>query len=250
MSIFPYWATTAKAPQQVDIGICSDEQGPSCIVRLCMLSFCSALDYVNEVPHSSCCWDLGYCRQTERNHTCRPLPLFCPSVRRPSPKARKLPKGSFLATASILIQTESVVLLVQYLYLFPQPLIPIMALTIARRSLASAALRQATRATVSRAFSSNLTPDKSHYVQSRAEAPYKLGKHRSNALEMIKKQPVIEVDGDMAVCDGGGGALGHPLEYIKVGPRADYGQGMAGVMNEEDGVPCIYCGLRYRKKKS
>jgi len=70
-----------------------------------------------------------------------------------------------------------------------------------------------------------------------------LGKHRSNALELVSKQPIIEVDGDMAVCDGGGGALGHPIEYIKLGARADYGpEGEAG------GVACIYCGLRYRSK--
>lgn len=43
------------------------------------------------------------------------------------------------------------------------------------------------------------------------EFQYKLGKHRSNALELIQKVPPIEVDGDIAVCDGGGGALGHPL---------------------------------------
>ena len=43
------------------------------------------------------------------------------------------------------------------------------------------------------------------------ECQYKLGKHRSNALELIQKVPPIEVDGDIAVCDGGGGALGHPL---------------------------------------
>lgn len=73
---------------------------------------------------------------------------------------------------------------------------------------------------------------------------YKLGKHRSNALELVQKHPVIEVEGNMAVCDGGGGALGHPLEYIKLGKRADY----SGDWNEEDGVPCIYCGLRYRSK--
>lgn len=48
----------------------------------------------------------------------------------------------------------------------------------------------------------------------------------------------------MAVCDGGGGALGHPLEYIKVGNRADY----ENPDDWEKGVSCIYCGLRYRKK--
>mmetsp|Transcript_18836 Transcript_18836/g.27759 ORF Transcript_18836/g.27759 Transcript_18836/m.27759 type:complete len:145 (-) Transcript_18836:66-500(-) len=95
---------------------------------------------------------------------------------------------------------------------------------------------------------SPLTPDKSHNIFTRKASPYKLGKHRSNALELLEKHPVIEVDGDTAVCDGGGGALGHPLEYIKLGDRADYDQGHAGVKSIEDGVPCIYCGLRYRKR--
>lgn len=63
-------------------------------------------------------------------------------------------------------------------------------------------------------------------------------------MELIQKQPIIEVDGDMAICDGGGGALGHPLEYIKVGNRADY----ESTEDEAKGVACIYCGLRYRKK--
>jgi uncharacterized Zn-finger protein len=65
---------------------------------------------------------------------------------------------------------------------------------------------------------------------------YKLGKHRSNALELVNKVPPIEVSGDMAVCDGGGGALGHPVEYIKVGNRGG------------EAVSCIYCGLKYRQK--
>jgi len=47
---------------------------------------------------------------------------------------------------------------------------------------------------------------------------------------------VIEVDGDTAICDGGGGALGHPLEYIIVG-------NIGGRTNR-----CVYCGLKYRKK--
>ena len=74
------------------------------------------------------------------------------------------------------------------------------------------------------------------YHQTIITKKYKLGKHRSNALELIQKVPPIEVEGDVAVCDGGGGALGHPLEYIKVGNR--------------NGEPasCIYCGLRYVAK--
>ena len=60
-------------------------------------------------------------------------------------------------------------------------------------------------------------------------------------MGLVAKQAVIEVEGDMAVCDGGGGALGHPLEYLKLGSQADGGDGI---------VPCIYCGLRYKKKAS
>lgn len=65
---------------------------------------------------------------------------------------------------------------------------------------------------------------------------YSLGKHRSNALELLDQQPVIEVEGDIAICDGGGGALGHPIEYIQL-------EHMEGEPNE-----CKYCGLRYIKK--
>ena len=70
-----------------------------------------------------------------------------------------------------------------------------------------------------------------HY-RTNAESEYKLGKHRSNALELIEKHPVIYVDGEQAICDGGGGALGHPLEYISL---------------ERPGVVerCKYCGLRF-----
>ena len=64
---------------------------------------------------------------------------------------------------------------------------------------------------------------------------FKLGKHRSNALELIEKVPIVEVEGEMASCDGGGGALGHPLEYISL---------------ERPNVVerCKYCGLRFASK--
>uniref|UniRef100_A0A7S2E237 Zinc finger CHCC-type domain-containing protein n=1 Tax=Helicotheca tamesis TaxID=374047 RepID=A0A7S2E237_9STRA len=78
--------------------------------------------------------------------------------------------------------------------------------------------------------------DKSRYKLTRQESPYLLGKHRSNALELVEKQPVIEVEGPVAVCDGGGGPLGHPLEYINIANR-----------NGEP-VSCIYCGLKYVQK--
>ncbi|KAL7508569.1 hypothetical protein ACHAXN_005664 [Cyclotella atomus] len=79
--------------------------------------------------------------------------------------------------------------------------------------------------------------DKSLNRLERTESKYKLGKHRSNALELVNKVPPIEVEGDMAICDGGGGALGHPIEYIKVG----YQGGKP--------VSCIYCGLKFVQKK-
>eukprot|EP00980_Cylindrotheca_fusiformis_P026138 scaffold15472_cov117-Cylindrotheca_fusiformis.AAC.2 len=73
-----------------------------------------------------------------------------------------------------------------------------------------------------------------HY-RTEAESEFKLGKHRSNALELVQKFPVIEVEGEMAICDGGGGALGHPLEYISLQRPGEV-------------VQCKYCGLRFSSK--
>jgi len=73
------------------------------------------------------------------------------------------------------------------------------------------------------------------HTRTNHESEFKLGKHRSNALELIEKVPIVEVEGEMAICDGGGGALGHPLEYISL---------------ERPGVveSCKYCGLRFASK--
>eukprot|EP00934_Nitzschia_sp_Nitz4_P000704 Nitzschia sp. Nitz4//scaffold23_size168460//119875//120261//NITZ4_002236-RA/size168460-processed-gene-0.269-mRNA-1//-1//CDS//3329543686//704//frame0 len=68
-----------------------------------------------------------------------------------------------------------------------------------------------------------------------AESEYKLGKHRSNALELVNQQPVVMVDGERAICDGGAGPLGHPLEYISLA--------RPGVV-----AKCPYCGIRYGSK--
>ncbi|EIW64654.1 uncharacterized protein TRAVEDRAFT_42061 [Trametes versicolor FP-101664 SS1] len=54
-----------------------------------------------------------------------------------------------------------------------------------------------------------------------------------SAMEMISREPIRVVNGRKAVCDGGGGPLGHPKIFInldKPGPRA-----------------CGYCGLRYEQ---
>ena len=73
------------------------------------------------------------------------------------------------------------------------------------------------------------------HTRTNGESEFKLGKHRSNALELIEKVPIVEVEGEMAICDGGGGALGHPLEYISL---------------ERPHVVerCKYCGLRFASK--
>mmetsp|Transcript_16153 Transcript_16153/g.46188 ORF Transcript_16153/g.46188 Transcript_16153/m.46188 type:complete len:128 (-) Transcript_16153:137-520(-) len=73
-----------------------------------------------------------------------------------------------------------------------------------------------------------------HY-RTNAESEYKLGKHRSNALDLVEKHPIVEVEGERAICDGGGGALGHPLEYISLQ--------RPGVVER-----CKYCGLRFSSK--
>jgi uncharacterized Zn-finger protein len=62
-------------------------------------------------------------------------------------------------------------------------------------------------------------------------------KHRNieTPMEYIASIPPIEVDGNTAVCDGGGiPALGHPIEYIQ--------------LNKVDAnapETCKYCGLRF-----
>uniref|UniRef100_A0A7S0AI12 Zinc finger CHCC-type domain-containing protein n=1 Tax=Minutocellus polymorphus TaxID=265543 RepID=A0A7S0AI12_9STRA len=105
----------------------------------------------------------------------------------------------------------------------------------ASRSAGAGGIRSSVRP-LSSSSSSDIDPNKSKYVISQTDAPYAKGKHRSNALELIEQQAVIEVEGDMAVCDGGGGALGHPLEYIKIGS------------NGGKPVACIYCGLKFKQK--
>ncbi|GLB36143.1 putative zinc-finger domain containing protein [Lyophyllum shimeji] len=54
-----------------------------------------------------------------------------------------------------------------------------------------------------------------------------------SAMELIAREPVRLVHGRKAVCDGGGGPLGHPKIFINLdapGPRA-----------------CGYCGIRFEQ---
>jgi NADH dehydrogenase (ubiquinone) Fe-S protein 6 len=60
--------------------------------------------------------------------------------------------------------------------------------------------------------------------------------HRSDAAVRVAQVPVVEVAAEVAMCDGGGGSTGHPVEYIKLELR----EGHAA-------VPCKYCGVRYRR---
>ncbi len=60
------------------------------------------------------------------------------------------------------------------------------------------------------------------------------------------------MEGTLAVCEGGSGALGHPIEYIQLDRVVDNSVVLAdttGFQAEEQGVAiCMYCGLRYRSK--
>ena len=60
-------------------------------------------------------------------------------------------------------------------------------------------------------------------------------RHHSNAEKLVDKVPPIKVKGSIAVCDGGGGSLGHPVEYITL------------ELAKDEPAICKYCGLRYVK---
>eukprot|EP00735_Rhodelphis_limneticus_P005171 TRINITY_DN16918_c0_g1::TRINITY_DN16918_c0_g1_i1::g.29581::m.29581 TRINITY_DN16918_c0_g1::TRINITY_DN16918_c0_g1_i1::g.29581 ORF type:complete len:132 (-),score=1.37,sp/Q9M9M6/NDUS6_ARATH/54.41/1e-15,zf-CHCC/PF10276.4/8.9e-16,COX5B/PF01215.14/0.035,PolC_DP2/PF03833.8/0.14 TRINITY_DN16918_c0_g1_i1:62-415(-) len=59
-------------------------------------------------------------------------------------------------------------------------------------------------------------------------------KWRSNAMDLIDDVAPIEVEDRVVACNGGGGALGHPIEFIK--------------LDRPNPEPCKYCGLRYVRK--
>ncbi|XP_069075820.1 NADH dehydrogenase [ubiquinone] iron-sulfur protein 6, mitochondrial isoform X2 [Pleurodeles waltl] len=54
------------------------------------------------------------------------------------------------------------------------------------------------------------------------------------AIDLIKEQPVSEVDSRVVSCDGGGGALGHPKVFINLDKDTKTGT-------------CGYCGLQFKK---
>ncbi|TDH71591.1 hypothetical protein CCR75_005237 [Bremia lactucae] len=64
-----------------------------------------------------------------------------------------------------------------------------------------------------------------------------INRHRSDAEQRIAQVPIVEVAGSIAVCDGGGGALGHPVEYIQLDTR-----------KQNTPQTCKYCGIRYMMK--
>ena len=54
---------------------------------------------------------------------------------------------------------------------------------------------------------------------------------------LVNQVPVIEVPGHVAVCDGGSGVLGHPIEYIQLDTI------------DHSPATCKYCGLRFKQGK-
>ena len=55
-------------------------------------------------------------------------------------------------------------------------------------------------------------------------------------LEIMMETESIEVETDTVGCDGGGGALGHPMVYLKIVPRED---------NPARSVVCPYCSRQF-----
>lgn len=55
---------------------------------------------------------------------------------------------------------------------------------------------------------------------------------------MIAEVPPIEVDGDLAICDGGEPWSKHPVEYIQLNKVKMY-----------EPETCKYCGLRFVSKR-
>jgi NADH dehydrogenase (ubiquinone) Fe-S protein 6 len=83
--------------------------------------------------------------------------------------------------------------------------------------------------------------------RSNADAVYSLGErshmptlkreNEKTPMEFIAEVAPIVVDATTAVCDGGGGALGHPIEYIQLNK-----------INVNEPETCKYCGLRFIQK--
>lgn len=92
-----------------------------------------------------------------------------------------------------------------------------------------------------RTFGSHAKPDGSHAKAAlQALVPNKWVEHtqfQKTPMQYISEVPVIEVDGDYAICDGGDPFAGHPTMYIQLNLA-------------KPGVPqtCKYCGLRFSKK--
>ena len=57
------------------------------------------------------------------------------------------------------------------------------------------------------------------------------------SLKSTSATPVIKINADdkEVACDGGGGALGHPLVYLPFGDQSQ--------------VVCYYCGKRFKKNR-
>eukprot|EP00466_Bigelowiella_natans_P017591 jgi/Bigna1/145867/aug1.105_g20575 len=57
-------------------------------------------------------------------------------------------------------------------------------------------------------------------------------------MDLVAEIPPIEVDGDLAICNGASPTSSHPTEYIQLN-KVKWGEPET----------CKYCGLRYVSKK-
>jgi NADH dehydrogenase (ubiquinone) Fe-S protein 6 len=58
----------------------------------------------------------------------------------------------------------------------------------------------------------------------------------SSSVLLLLSIIILCLLGHVAVCDGGSGALGHPVEYIQLDTVS------------KDPAACKYCGLKYKMK--
>ena len=134
------------------------------------------------------------------------------------------------------------------------------------RSMPSTAARAAGPAAAATLFCQRCSPP-TRVAGKSFSSQWDKGDFRSDAEQKISKVPVIYVEEMTAVCNGGGGALGHPIEVqVTTTPRSTRTQASLAVLlipctaclppqyiqlstvPPNSVVECKYCGLRFCHK--
>ncbi|RSH80585.1 uncharacterized protein EHS24_009167 [Apiotrichum porosum] len=84
-------------------------------------------------------------------------------------------------------------------------------------------------------WSENQEPKSAAFAATRFEqTKFDLQPDGLSAMGLVSEQPITMVHGRRAVCNGGGGALGHPKIYIN--------------LDKPGARSCGYCGARYEQE--